>query len=196
MRRSINFSAAPLIWYLLESHIKNSDGKTQRDLDAQFDVMTQFGCLYRNAESTINCIKSIVEHIKISLPPPTNDFYSNLADGDGDRYNSLSDESWSSRTWRDMLLKDPRRYFRIALAVEFSLARGRCPAEDDFPPWLRDHQQHTDELCLHSCSSRRGSDLDSVFFSETVGDFAYEDQQAAGLVMHDGSHETSFHQSS
>ncbi|KAI1018060.1 hypothetical protein LB504_003816 [Fusarium proliferatum] len=192
----INFSAAPLIWYLLQSHIQNSDGETQRDLDAQFDVMTQFSCLYRNAESTINCIKSIVERIKISLPPPTNDFYSNCADGDGGRYSTLSGESWSSKTWTDMLLKDPRRYLRIALAVEFSLARGRCPAEDDFPLWLRDHQQHKDEPCLHSCSSPRGSDLDSVFFSEAVGDFAYKDQQAAGLVMHDGSHETSFHQSS
>ncbi|CVL07975.1 uncharacterized protein FMAN_09686 [Fusarium mangiferae] len=175
----INFSAAPLIWYLLQSHIQNSDVETQRDLDAQFDVMTQFSCLYRNAESTINYIKSIVEHIKISLPPPTNDFYSNLVDGDGDRYSTLSDESWSSRTWIDMLLKDPRRYLRIALAVEFSLARGRCPAEDDFPLWLSDHQQHKDELCLHSCSSRKGSDLDSGFFSEAVGDFVYEDQEAS-----------------
>lgn len=141
--------------------------------------MSQFSCLYRNAESTINYIKSIVEHIKISLPPPTNDIYSDRADEDGGWYSTLSSESWSSKTWTEMLLKDPQRYLRIALAVEFSLARGRCPAEDDFPPWLRDHQQHKDEPCLHSCSSRRGSDLDSIFFSEAVGDFAYGDQEAS-----------------
>lgn len=141
--------------------------------------MTQFSRLYNNAESTIDYIKSIVEHIKISLPPPTNDVYSDGADGDEGRQSTISDESWSSKTWTDMLLKDPRRYLRIALAVEFSLARGRCPAEDDFPLWLRDHQQHKDEPCLHSCSSRRGSNLDSVFFSEAVGDLAYGNQEAS-----------------
>ncbi|KAF5541305.1 c6 zinc finger domain-containing protein [Fusarium mexicanum] len=180
----ISFSAAPLIWYLLQSHIQNSDSEAQRDLDVQFDVMNRFSHLYRNAESTINYIKSIVEHIKISLPLPTDDLYSDCAGGDGGGQSTFSDGSWSSKTWTDMPLRDPRRYLHVALAVEFSLARGRCPAEDDFPLWLRDH-----EPCLNSCSSRSGSDSDSVFFSEAVGDLAYGDQEAVCVMMHDGTHE-------
>ncbi|KAF5599660.1 c6 zinc finger domain-containing protein [Fusarium pseudoanthophilum] len=167
------FSATPFIWYSLQSHMQNSDGEVQRDLDAQLDVMTRFSHLYRNAESTINYVKSIVEHIKISLPLPTDNFYRHFAGGDEGRQSMLSDESWSTEAWTDMLSKDPRRYLRIALAVEFSLSRGRCPAEDDFPLWLRDHQQHKDE------PTGRGSDLESVFFNEAAGDFAYGDEEAA-----------------
>ncbi|KAM5364386.1 hypothetical protein ACJA88_013027 [Fusarium oxysporum] len=173
----ISFAATPFIWYLLQSHIQNSDGDTQRDLDAHLDVMNQFNHLYDNATSTIKYIRGIVEHIKISVPLPTYTASSHGADEHVVRPATLIEESWSSDTWTDMLLKDPRMYLRIALAVEFSLARGRCPAEEDFPQWLREHRRHEDEPYSHSSSTRGNSHLNSVFFSEAMEDFADDDQE-------------------
>ncbi|TVY65088.1 hypothetical protein Focb16_v015540 [Fusarium oxysporum f. sp. cubense] len=173
----ISFAATPFIWYLLQSHIQNSDGDTQRDLDAHLDVMNQFNHLYDNATSTIKYIQGIVEHIKISVPLPTYTASSHVADEHAVRPATLIEESWSSDTWADMLLKDPRMYLRIALAVEFSLARGRCPAEEDFPQWLRDHRWHEDEPYSHSSSTRGKSRLNSVFFSEAMEDFADDNQE-------------------
>ncbi|KAJ4031355.1 hypothetical protein NW756_009260 [Fusarium oxysporum] len=173
----ISFAATPFIWYLLQSHIQNTDGDTQRDLDAHLDVMNQFNRLYDNATSTIKYIQGIVEHLKISVPLPTYTASSHGADEHVVRPATLIEESWSSDTWADMLLKDPRMYLRIALAVEFSLARGRCPAEEDFPQWLRDHRRHEDEPYSHSSSTRGNSSLNSVFFSEAMEDFADEDQE-------------------
>ncbi|RKL03866.1 hypothetical protein BFJ71_g3836 [Fusarium oxysporum] len=173
----ISFAATPFIWYLLQSHIQNSDGDTQRDLDAHLDVMNQFNYLYDNATSTIKYIRGIVEHIKISVPLPTYTASSHGADEHVVRPATLIEESWSSDTWTDMLLKDPRMYLRIALAVEFSLARGRCPAEEDFPQWLREHRRHEDEPYSHSSSTRGNSHLNSVFFSEAMEDFADDDQE-------------------
>ncbi|KAK2687300.1 hypothetical protein QWA68_013563 [Fusarium oxysporum] len=173
----ISFAATPFIWYLLQSHIQNTDGDTQRDLDAHLDVMNQFNRLYDNATSTIKYIQGIVEHLKISVPLPTYTASSHVADEHAVRPATLIEESWSSDTWADMLLKDPRMYLRIAFAVEFSLARGRCPAEEDFPQWLRDHRRHEDEPYSHSSSTRGNSHLNSVFFSEAMEDFADDDQE-------------------
>jgi hypothetical protein len=139
--------------------------------------MNQFNHLYDNATSTIKYIRGIVEHIKISVPLPTYTASSHGADEHVVRPATLIEESWSSDTWTDMLLKDPRVYLRIALAVEFSLARGRCPAEEDFPQWLREHRRHEDEPYSHSSSTRGNSHLNSVFFSEAMEDFADDDQE-------------------
>ncbi|KAG6994559.1 hypothetical protein FocnCong_v017427 [Fusarium oxysporum f. sp. conglutinans] len=156
---------------------KNTDGDTQRDLDAHLDVMNQFNRLYDNATSTIKYIQGIVEHLKISVPLPTYTASSHVADEHAVRPATLIEESLSSDTWADMLLKNPRMYLRIAFAVEFSLARGRCPAEEDFPQWLRDHRRHEDEPYSHSSSTRGNSRLNSVFFSEAMEDFADEDRE-------------------
>lgn len=37
-------------------------------------------------------------------------------------------------TWTGMLVTDPGKYLRIALTVEFSLARGDYPSKENFPP--------------------------------------------------------------
>ncbi|KAI7763035.1 hypothetical protein LZL87_011178 [Fusarium oxysporum] len=161
----------------LVQYLPNTDGGTQRDLDAHLDVMKQFNHLYDNATSTIKYIQGIVEHIKISVPLPTYTASSHGPDEHAMRPATLIEESWSSDTWTDMLLKEPRMYLRIAFAVEFSLARGRCPAEEDFPQWLRDHHRHEDEPYSHSSSTRGNSRLNSVFFSEAMEDFADDDQE-------------------
>ncbi|KAG5655217.1 hypothetical protein KAF25_001970, partial [Fusarium avenaceum] len=178
----ISFAATPFIWYLLQSQMQTSDNQTldmQQDLQSHLDIMNRFSHLYENAESTIDCIKDIVEHIKINEPlPPPHGNGAPQHELDADcftmRRPALIKESWGDDTWRDILLRDPQKYLRIVLTVEFSLARGRCPSEEDFPQSLRSLQQRMDTPCWGDAAARGTSDSDLGWVNEVFDDTMFD----------------------
>ncbi|CAH0057285.1 unnamed protein product [Clonostachys solani] len=175
----ISFAATPFVWDLLQARMLNSDDRAQglqKDLKAHLDVMGGFNDLYENAESTVKCIKHIVEHVKTKESlPQRKDFVQ------GPPQTGLNSPTQSRDrgiiTWKDFILEDPQTYLRIVLTVEYSLAHGHCPSEADFPKSLRTPPHPAINT---SGWETLGSSVDANWFSEAFDDIIinYSDTDA------------------
>ncbi|CAG9986528.1 unnamed protein product [Clonostachys byssicola] len=174
----ISFAATPLVWDLLQAQMLNFDDRAQglkKDLKTHLDVMGGFNDLYENAESTVRCVKHIVEHVKTQEPLPQPKVFAQGSPQTG-LDSQTQPRGGRVTSWKDFVVEDPQRYLRIVLTVEYSLAHGHCPSEADFPQSLR-MPQHG--ITTHSWEEL-GSSVDPDWFNEAFDDIitSYSDPNA------------------
>ncbi|KAH6867574.1 fungal-specific transcription factor domain-containing protein [Thelonectria olida] len=132
----VPFLAFPFTWNILQVKVlktENQSGGDQRDLVSYISAMRTFQSLYEITDSTLGCIENIVTHIKneeCSTLLHQNPFIHHPLSAS---LGMLEPKKGSGNVWVDLLLENPHIYLRIALTVDFSLAHGQFPTENDMP---------------------------------------------------------------
>ncbi|KAI5458827.1 fungal-specific transcription factor domain-containing protein [Mariannaea sp. PMI_226] len=130
----VPFFALPFTWNIIQVKVLMTEGQSsgdRKDLMSYTNAMRTLRGLYEITDSTLDCIENIVTFVKNDERPTTlhqNPFLHHPLSAS---LGIVEATQPSGDVWVDLLLDNPQDYLRIAMVVDFSLARGKFPSERD-----------------------------------------------------------------